>query len=162
MKDWWLARTPSEQRTLLLGGLGLLAVLIWALAIDPLLQQRVQLRDERDALLQSVAQAKADAEAVVALRQGNISATVGARPGRSLLALSDASAREAGLANSLTRVEPINDRRVRVWLEGASFDQIATWLERLQQSESVDTTELAVDRALAPGLVDARITLEAR
>ena len=81
------------------------------------------------------------------------------RGGRSLLALADASAREAQLANVLKRIEPVSAGRVSVWLEAAPFDAMAGWLEQLQNRYGIRAEEFSVSLAAAPGQVDARIVL---
>ena len=75
------------------------------------------------------------------------------------LALADASAREAQLANVLKRIEPVSAGRVSVWLEAAPFDAMAGWLEQLQNRYGIRAEEFSVSLAAAPGQVDARIVL---
>ncbi|MBK9657279.1 MAG: type II secretion system protein M [Rhodanobacteraceae bacterium] len=82
------------------------------------------------------------------------------RPVRSLFALIDSSARDAGLMSAQTRIEPLGEDRVRVSMDGVSFDQLAAWLENLDRSEGVDINEWSVDRALVPGVVNASMTLQ--
>ena len=81
------------------------------------------------------------------------------RAGKSLLALADASAREAGLGAALTRAEPVDGARVNVWLERANFDQLAGWLEVLACRYGVGVEELSIERVEGVGLVDARVAL---
>jgi general secretion pathway protein M len=118
MKAWWSALSERDRRMLSIGGLVVAALLFWALWFDPLLQSRRNLAD-------SVKQAEADlvymqaASQRLAAMQSTGTATVFDRGGRSLLALADASAREAQLANVLKRIEPVSSGRVSVWLEAA-------------------------------------------
>jgi general secretion pathway protein M len=89
------------------------------------------------------------------------SAQAGAdRQGKSLLALADVSARGAGLANALKRVEPAGPRSVRVSFEVANFDALIGWIETLARDYGVQASDLSIDRAEGLGLVNARVTLE--
>jgi general secretion pathway protein M len=153
-----MSLSERDRRMLSIGGFVVAALLFWALWFDPLLQSRRSLAD-------GVKQAEADlvymqsaSQRLAGLQSGG-SASVFERGGRSLLALADASAREAQLANALKRIEPVSNGRVSVWLEAASFDAMATWLEQLQSRYGVRAEEFSVSRTVAPGQVDARIVL---
>jgi type II secretory pathway component PulM len=105
-------------------------------------------------LQQANAQAAPQVAAILASRGAAMP-----RPVRSLFALIDSSARAAGLMNSQTRIEPLAENRVRVTMDGVAFDQLAAWLEELDRTEGVDIDEWSVDRSLAPGVVNAAMTL---
>ena len=158
MTTWWRTLAERDRRMLGIGAVVVAAMLFWALVFDPLLASRRTLAD-------SVVQAEADlvymqaASQQLAALQSSGTGSVFDRGGRSLLALADASAREAQLANALKRVEPVSAGRVSVWLESASFDAMAGWLEQLQQRFGVRTEEFSLSRATGPGLVDARVVL---
>lgn len=158
MNAWWNALAERDRRFLAIGAAVVAALLFWALWFDPLRVARAGLAD-------SVRQAEADlvymqaaAQRLAALQSGG-SASVFERGGRSLLALADASAREAQLANALQRVEPLSSGRVSVWLEAAAFDAVAGWLEQLQQRYGVRAEEFSITRTPGIGQVDARVVL---
>lgn len=158
MNAWWNALAERDRRFLAIGAAVVAALLFWALWFDPLRVARASLAD-------SVRQAEADlvymqaaAQRLAALQSGG-SASVFERGGRSLLALADASAREAQLANALQRVEPLSSGRVSVWLEAAAFDAVAGWLEQLQQRYGVRAEEFSITRTPGIGQVDARVVL---
>lgn len=158
MKTWWTNLSERDRRMLSGGGLVVAALLFWALWFDPLLQTRRGLADGVKQAEADLVYMQAASQRLAALQAGG-SATVFDRGGRSLLALADASAREAQLANALKRIEPVSSGRVSVWLEAASFDAMATWLEQLQSRYGVRAEEFSVSRTVAPGQVDARIVL---
>jgi general secretion pathway protein M len=90
----------------------------------------------------------------------------GARPGQraegqSLLALTDRTAREAGLGPAIRRVEPEGNDRVRIVLEQAGFDDMTAWLEQLVSRSQVRIDNVTVDKRPEPGLVNARLVLQA-
>jgi general secretion pathway protein M len=82
------------------------------------------------------------------------------RQGKSLLALADVSARGAGLAGALKRVEPAGGKSVRLNFEVADFDALMNWLDALAKDYGVQATDLSVDKVEGLGLVNARATLE--
>lgn len=77
--------------------------------------------------------------------------------GRALMALVTRSASEAGL--SLQRFEPSGDDAIRVWLDGAPFTQVASWLEQLNTGHGVQIDQASMDRQNDPGMVSVRLTL---
>lgn len=79
--------------------------------------------------------------------------------GRSLLGLADETARAAGLAGAVVRIEPTSDNEVRVWLEDADFVSVMAWLEAFSRTRPVQVSQLQVDRAGDGGQVNIRVTL---
>jgi general secretion pathway protein M len=158
MSAWWQRLGERDRLTLTFGALIAAAIVLWAFVWQPMVDANAQLgarvrQGEQDlAWMQQVAST---------LKQRRLQgANVGLqRAGRSLLALADGTAREAGLDGVLKRVEPVGEGRVNVWLENTTFDHTMLWLESLRQSYGVRVDELSIDRATAPGVVNARITL---
>lgn len=81
--------------------------------------------------------------------------------GRSLLAVADSTARAGGLGPALKRVEPEGQDGVKVWLEGASFDELVKWLGTLSASHGVDVDSASLEKSESAGRVNARLTLQA-
>jgi general secretion pathway protein M len=158
MKAWWQSLQPRERGLLLVGGSLSLLFLAWLLLWRPLAAERERLQGSLPELEMRVAEARGHAAAILAARAAG-QASPAFSGGRSLMSLIDASAREMGLASGLKRLQPDGDRRVRVEFEGVSFDLLASWVER-QVAQGVEIREWSADRALAPGLVNARLTLE--
>lgn len=155
MKAWWRGLQDRERRLLLLAASVLLAIGYWLLLLQPLDAARVRAHAAVATLQQANAEATAHAAAILAARK-----LAAPRPVRSLFALIDSSARDAGLMSAQTRIEPLAEDRVRVTMDGVAFDQLAAWLEGLDRSEGVDISEWSVDRSLAPGVVNASMTLQ--
>lgn len=155
MKSWWNG-LQARERQLLLTGAGLLAALAyWLLLWQPLVAARERSRAAVTTLQQATTEASAQVSAILASRK-----LAAPRPVRSLFALIDSTAREAGLMSAQTRIEPLGEDRVRVSMDGVSFDQLAAWLEGLDRTEGVDISEWSADRALVPGVVNASMTLQ--
>ena len=78
--------------------------------------------------------------------------------GESLLVIIDRSARETGLAGTLSS-EPAGPGSLSVRLQKAPFDTLIAWLGRLAQQNGVSVESASIERADAPGLVNAAIVL---
>jgi general secretion pathway protein M len=159
MRAWWESRDARERRILLIGGCATAVLLIWAFVWYPLQRSRAELRLRVETQRSDLQQMRSDSARVAQLRGLGARAKV-ERQGKSLLALADATARGAQLANELRRVEPVGPKSVRVSLEGASFDAVADWLEGLSRDFGVVATDFSADRAEGTGRVNARVTLE--
>lgn len=159
MRAWWQAQSERDRRTLAAGVIAVALLLGWALIWHPLALRR-------DALEQEIASRRDDLLAVqrgtaqIAQQHAVGQRARGDRAGKSLLALADATAREAGLGDAIKHVEPAGARNVKVSFEGANFDALAQWMETLAGGYGVEATELSADRADGVGLVNARVTLQ--
>lgn len=159
MRAWWNAREPRERQVLLIGGIAVAVLLAWAMIWHPLQRSRSLLRERVQVQRSDLAQMRSDSARVAQLRGLGARAKV-ERQGKSLLALADATARGAQLANELRRVEPVGPKSVRVSFEGVAFDAIADWLEGLARDFGVVATDFSADRAEGNGRVNVRVTLE--
>lgn len=159
IRAWWDAQSARDRRVLAVGAVVAAVLLAWALVWYPLARHRADLAVQLDAARQGLATVRAGAAELERLRHAGGSPRID-RQGRSLLALADASAREAGLQNALRRVEPVGPRSVRVTFEFASFDTLMDWLEALSRDYGVQVGDLSADRVDSVGLVSARVTLE--
>ena len=155
---WWTGLQQRERRIVLIGGVVVGLLLGWALLWYPLAHARQDLRARvarESADLTWMRQAQGQAQALHARgARGQVS-----RQGKSLLALADASARSAGLAGALKRVEPTGNDNVRVTFDVADFDALINWLDALGRDYGVQITDLSADKVEGLGLVNARVTL---
>lgn len=158
MKAWLAGLEPRDRRLLLVAALLLGLLLIYALLADPLLSAY---RERAARVEQQRAELAWMQEAAARIRQlradGGSGAGLG---GRSLLAVVDGSAREAGLGNALRRVRPDGSLAVRVWFEGVPFDALVEWLGRLDREFQVQVRLITLERQPEPGRVHAQLTLE--
>lgn len=157
MKSWWSNLSGRDRRMLIFGAVAVAALMLYALIVDPLWQarlalQRAAISSEADLVHMQ------DAAQRLARLQGQ-GATGLQRAGRSLLALADASAREAKLVNAIKRMEPVSEGRVSVWIEAAPFDAVAVWLEQLEAQYGVRAEEFSFDRHDAQGQISGRVVL---
>ncbi len=160
MKDW-LASLESRERMMLAAGVALLALLlIYVLVLAPIRSGYHSLQKSVTEQQATVAWMQESAQAIQRLRSSGGGAVKGLG-GSSLLAVTDATARAAGLGPALKRVEPEGGDSVRVWLEGAPFDVFIKWLGTLGNQHGVTASSVSLERNEAAGRVDARLTLEA-
>ncbi|MCG5536827.1 type II secretion system protein GspM [Ectothiorhodospira mobilis] len=159
MRTWWNGLAPRERRVLRLGGIALALILLWWGLWLPLTERVARSQQTVAELRADLAWMQAAARAVRAGR-GQEETPPTDRGERSLLGRVDATAREAGLAGHLRRVQPDGEGTVRVWLDDAPFDAILQWLDPLQRRHGVRVGSLVVDRQAREGRVNARIVLE--
>lgn len=158
MKSWWLSREPREQWILGTGGVLALVILLWSMAWAPLTDQVSALQTDVDEQQENLAWMRQAAGEVIALR-GRGGTTVAGLQGRSLLAVVDQSARQAGMGSALKRVEPDGNSKVRVRFEGVPFDALVVWLDQIRRQYGIQAVQASVETAGAAGLVTARLTL---
>jgi general secretion pathway protein M len=160
MKDW-LDNLGSRERLMLAGGAALLVLLLlYVLLLEPLLSGYHALQENVAKQRDTVIWMQGSARTIQQLRSSGGTAAKGLG-GRSLLAVTDSTARAGGLGPSLKRVEPEGGNSVRVWLDGAPFDVLVKWLGTLSTQHGVEADSVTVERIEAPGLVNARLMLEA-
>lgn len=144
---------PQRQQRLLVGGIALGVVLFIVAVLVPLdhsvsgAQARLAKKRADLAWMQGVAPELATAPAPPS------------DSGESLLVIIDRSARESGLASSLTGSEPGVGATLSVRLQKAPFDNLVAWLARLAQQNGVVVESATIDGAGAPGLVNAAVVL---
>lgn len=156
----WLASLDPRERLMVYGAAGVLAVLLfYVVLIHPFYSSYDKLQDgveQRRATLQWMQET---AVKVKQLKGANPAAQ--GMAGRSLLSVTDGSARTAGLGDALKRVEPDGSTGVRVWLEGAPFDSVIGWLRVMSSSYGVDVDSASIERTATAGRVNARLSLQA-
>jgi general secretion pathway protein M len=148
-----IAALPERERRYLLIGSAALALLVLLGVLLPLdrsvshAQQRLQRKQTDLAWMQGVAPELA------------MTAPAPASSGESLLVIVDRSAREAGLAGALAGSEPGTQGSLSIRLEKAPFDALVGWLARLAAQNGVSVDSATIEKAGAPGLVNAAIVL---
>ena len=157
MMNYWQNLQAREQRTLLIGGVAALLLLIYTLILDPFSQEMARMEQSVAADRELLAWMEQSAQQVKAMRGNGGGGKSG--KGGSLLSLVDASAKKNGLGGALKQVKP-EASGVRLRFEQASFDDIVRWLGRLGSEQGVGVTSLTLERLPAPGQVNATVVLE--
>ncbi len=159
MRRWLHNLLPRERQALLIGAVALAVAVVWLAVWKPLIENRRVLQVRHSERQEELAWLQRAAVQVAALRKKK-PRQFKPRAGQSLLALVDQSARLQGLAGSIRRGEPAGDNRIRLWLDGASFDIIVLFVERMQRDYAVTTFDISVESTGIIGQVNARITFE--
>lgn len=157
MKAWWQQLEARQRLVLMVAGLVVVVLLAYVQVFEPLAEARqaerqriahqLALLDWLEAVEPMVRQLRAEQR------------EPGSLDGRSLLGMTDQTARAAGLAGALSRIEPTGDDQVRVWLDGADFVATMSWLQSFSRDYGVEVSQLGMDRAQRPGQVNVRVTL---
>ena len=156
VNEYWEGLQPRERLALAVGAVALLAALIYFSLWQPLMSAREEMRQEvtqQRALLRWMSGTASEAQQLRGSGAG--SAALG---GQSLLSLVDQSARKAGMGGVVKRVEP-DGKQVRIWLDGASFDKLVGWLEKLERDNGVHVVNATIERTGSSGVVNARLRL---
>jgi general secretion pathway protein M len=160
MRDWFEG-LESWERLLVMAGSALLAVflvivLVWLPVRSGYNDLKASVAGQRD----TAAWMQRSAQQLAGLKRSGGAAAAGLG-GRSLLAVTDSTARAGGLGAELKRVEPEGRDSVRVWLDGASFDVLVKWLATLNSTHGILVDNATLERTESAGRVNARLTLQA-
>jgi len=157
----WLEGLESRERLLVIAGTALLVVfllfvLVWLPVRAGYNNLKASVAEQRDT---AVWMQRSAQQLALLKRSGGTSPT--GLGGRSLLAVTDSTARAGGLGAELKRVEPEGRDSVRVWLDGAAFDVLVKWLATLSSTHGIQVDNATLERGEAAGRVNARLTLQA-
>jgi general secretion pathway protein M len=160
MRGWLATLSVRERLSLLLGGLALAATLGYVLLWQPFAARHARLAEvvaEQGQLVQWMRDTAAELAALG--QRGPVPGAMGARD-QSLLTVVDATTRAAGLAGQVTRVQPEGADTVRVWLDRVRFNQLVSWLARLEAEAGVEIDSANLEPTDRPGEVNARLSLK--
>jgi len=160
MKEWLAGLEPRERMLVYAAAVVVGVILVYAIFIQPLYSKYDKLVDSVDQQRETVQWMQQNAVTIRQLKGAGPAAGQGLA-GRSLLSVADSEARSARLGPALKRVEPEGSDAVRVWLDGASFDELVGWLDVMSSRYGADVDTITLERAEAAGLVNARLTLRA-
>ncbi len=161
MKAWFLALSERERYLLVIGGIVLLAVVLWFYAWTPLLKYKQRLQEDVQAAaedLTSLQQAQAQIASLqaAAASQQPVDTTTGVQ----LLIAPVLQKYQLDQAGVLVRSEAKGKDGVNVKLENAQFDQLVNFLGELETQYAIYVTSMALVPADAPGLAGVQLTLE--
>lgn len=155
MRTWWRTRQLRERRILVLGGALVTITLVYTLVWEPVQKDIVRNRAAAAEQRQTNAWMKTAQEEVLRLRAAPSVAT----PEGSLLAAMERSAKEAGLGEHITRMEPSGSDSIQMRLTNVVFDDLIAWLSDLQLAQGVTVTESTISATSSAGYVDATLAL---
>lgn len=156
LKARWQGLEPRQRFVLAGAGFVIVALVLWLWVWEPL-------RDARERARAQVAEQQAlagwlQAVAPVAAGLREDGGAADELNDRSLLGMVDETARAAGLAAAIGRIEPAGENQVRIWLNDAGFATLMGWLEQVAAG-GIQVRELTAEGSAQTGAVNARITL---
>ncbi len=158
MKEWFEQLEARERWALIAGAVAVVLAGFYFLLWQPYVSARHGLADTVREQRAALAWMQYAAGEVAELRKA------GSRPsrrasGRSLLGVVDGTARSASLSESVTRMEPQGDNRVRLWLTRVPFDKLVQWLTTLQKRHGIRVVSTNLERDKENGYVGGRMAL---
>ena len=156
-RAWWAARPARERAILAGGGAALVAVLLFALAWLPMERTRTRLAAELPALRASLAEMRAQAEEVKALRALPARKAGAASQPLSTLVASGSLAQELPGA----RLSVLGAKRLRLAVDDASWTRLVEWIAGAGAAHGLSVEEATVDALPATGRVRADLVLAA-
>jgi len=160
MKEWFASLEQRERHLVISGAVLLGLMLIYVVVWEPLTNNVNTLRVSTSEQASTLHWMRQAAQEVNKLRGsgGNRTKSTG---GQSLLSMVDSTAKSGRLGAALKRVQPDGERRVRVWMEAASFDDVMRWLVLLDARYGVTIENSVFEMKQESGRVDARLVFEA-
>ena len=154
MREWYTKLSEREQRFVLYGGIGTVAMILLWIILD-LNHNLTQAR-------QHVLAKQGDLVFIQGATPELLAAgpiTAGVTPD-TLVVLIDSSARESGLGKSLSSSQPTGDGGLRIRLDHVAFDGLLAWLARLSQQHGVRVETAEIESASETGYVNAGLVLK--
>ncbi len=153
MRNWFLQLNQREQLSLLVLGAALGLYLLYMLVWSPLDSARDSLALQNESVAASLQRVDAMVSEITRLRES------GTRPGarRNLTSLINQST--GALALPVSRLQPNSRGEIQVRLENAAFDDLLTWLYRMEYQEGLLVRELSVTQAGSVGRVNATVRI---
>jgi general secretion pathway protein M len=148
---FWLARTEQERKFLAVGGVAVLATLVYVLFMAPALSGREKLRAQLPQLREEAARMQALAQEAGELAR---------QPAPQVTPMTKESVAASLAARSLTPASlVISGDFAKLQLNGVSFAGLYAWLDAQRRESRIVAEDVGVTAGSAPGLVDAVITL---
>ena len=156
IRSWYAGLQPREQRVVAVGAVSLGLIILIVGILMPLQFKLSRTRQDNDTRRQDLAWMRVNADEV-----RSAASQMPANTGEAPVVLVDRVGRESGLATALRGTQPNGTGGVRVQLEAAPFDTMVGWLATLDRRYGFAIDSITVDRAAAPGMVNANITFSA-
>lgn len=148
---------PRERLLVAVGGVFLVATLLYALLWSPMQRDLKRLRAAVPEERAKLATMRAQAQEIATLRTGG--ATASAASSGNLLTTIEQTAGARGLRGQITRLAPESANGAHVTFEGVGFSTLVGWLADLGRQHGVRVESANLDAQTAPGVVNARLLL---
>lgn len=142
-------RTPRERGLIYTAGALFAAFILWQFVVSPILARKNQALAEHAKAARNLGVVQAG---IAQLQRTQPVTTMRTAFDRSVLVRT-----AQGTGFTLSRMQPMNDGTVRIWIEGGEAPLIYRFMEQVNRTYAVDITRVQVTRVDA-GLVDAQMT----
>jgi len=150
---YWAQLRPRERIGLIAGGVVLGLTLFYLMLWEPVFNEAERLEHNIEQQRELVSWLQVNAQEAKRLQASG----GGGKLNGSLLGTIDSTAKRSKLGEAMKRVEPDGSTRVRVWMEGAPFDDMVRWLDQLQRTYGIQISSAVIDRVEGgSGQVNAR------
>ena len=159
MNDWWATLQPRERLIVAAGVIFVIASVIYLFAWSPIVESRDNKKmriDNKREILTWMTQKKQEVEHLKRINP-NLFNQVSDR--RSLLAIVDTGAKQMGIRNSITRIEPNGEDAVLIWLEDMIFDRLIVLLGELNRRNHIQVNDVSLNKSDQVGKVSGKVTL---
>lgn len=148
---YWLARTEQERKYLAVGGLVVLATLVYMLFVAPALDGREKLRAQLPQLREEAAKMQA-----LALEAGELAR----QPAAQVTPMTRESLSASLAARSLTAASlTVTGEYAKLQLNSVPFAGVYAWLEAQRRENRIVAEDVGVTAGSPAGQVDAVLTL---
>lgn len=144
-----------EQTILIVGGIFVVAYLLYVLVYAPLSKSQTDLAQQNDRARDTIAESKALVAEFKRLEQSGANSAKGS--GQSLSQIVDTTVAKNNL--SMKRFQPNASGDAQVRFEGAVFNNVVSWLYELESAYSVIVKDISISPGRAEGLVDVSVRL---
>ena len=159
MKAWFLTLTQRERLMVQAASVVIVLLLTYLMILDPISTNYSKNKKNVQTATETLEWMRNSATEVKQLRGGR-GLAIRPQGKQFVLSMIDNSARKAGLAAVMKRVQPEGDSGVRVWFEAAAFDELIKWLATIESTHGLLVNEINIEQTDSVGLVNARIFLD--
>ena len=157
-QTFWQARNARERGLLSVGSAFLLLALLYGLAWLPISEGRKKLTAHLPQLRADAVQMRANLQEITGLQANGPRPPGSGAPSGDARQAVESALQAAGLRDKAGAVERIDNQRVRLTLNGVSFDGLLGFLENLQSQQRLRVESLQLQAAEA-GRVKGSISL---
>lgn len=157
--DWYNKLTPSERKLLNYGGLIVALVMLWLFVYQPVTKSKHTKQQQVIRLTKQYKEMQAS-ESLLKIQKIKDAKFIRAN-NKPFISWIDDQLEKMKLSDFVTRSEPKDSHTLILSFENVVFDNLATWLQNLEQNYHIKITEADINLTdRSSGLCNARLTLQ--
>ncbi len=158
MKEWFNNLQTRERNWVLGTALILAVLLVYLLLWEPVTKKVTHLKNAVHAQQNQLTWMQQANQEIKALQAGSGDQPI-LNQGTSLINAVESSAKQTGIRETVTRIEPQGSDKISVELRATEFDRLIDWIGLLTNQYDAKITQFSASRTDAKGRVDARFIL---